>query len=120
MPSYNDENILTLWTFGKDLGDPSFPQTTLRIAAPDELNSTHLFETNHGIWRFMKQKELKAWGMVKKVLYSSATVVSWLDLENKSIHLKAGFFLRKLGFKVKRPSSRYFSIVIQTTPHQNH
>lgn len=66
MPSYNDENILTLWTFGKDLGDPSFPQTTLRIAAPDELNSTYLFETNHGIWRFMKQKGTEGMGYGQK------------------------------------------------------
>lgn len=58
--------------------------------------------------------------MVKRVFCSSAPVGSWLDLEDTSIHLKAGFALKKLDFKVKRPSSQYFSIVIQRPPHQNH
>lgn len=53
--------------FGEGSWRPQFsPDYPFRTAALDELNSTHLFETNCSIWRFMNWKGTEAVGYGQK------------------------------------------------------
>lgn len=53
--------------FGEGSWGPQFsPDHTFRTTALDELNSTHLFETNRSIWRFMNQKGTEGIGYGQK------------------------------------------------------
>ena len=53
--------------FGEGSWRPQFsPDHPFRTAALDELNSTHLFETNRSIWRFMNWKGTEAVGYGQK------------------------------------------------------